>query len=209
VEGGTVSPDLDLLFKLRLLVARYGEMDIARWGNTNGILGRYGALAISRGFPRTHRFAQARIAFAVTRNRCEEIFNPPECMTLWNLPAVIEDQFENQWHTWLDQLDKWTPFFEMLESIQLGNLLGLMQELNLISPAQIQSAKNLHIAAEGKAVPISRSFLQSTSTPKHWKRNTNAGIRRRFRIERRHMLQHLNNWKTHPVGRISRKSSGN
>lgn len=155
MEHSVSDTDLDLLFKLRLLVARYGEMDVAKWWNTNGILGRYGALAISRGFPRTHYFAQARIAFAVARNRCEEVFNPPECMTLWNLPAALEDQFEGQWHTWLDQSDKWISFFKKLDSIQLGDLLGLMQDLHLISPAQLQSAMKLRLAAEGKAVPMS------------------------------------------------------
>ena len=56
--------NFELLFQLRLVIARYGEMDGARWWNTQGILGQYGALALSRGFPKTHRFAQAiRAAF--------------------------------------------------------------------------------------------------------------------------------------------------
>lgn len=156
MESNTDSLDLEMLFKLRLLVARYGEMDVAQWWNTKGILGRFGAMAISRGFPRTHYLTQARIAFAVARHRCEEVFNPPACMTLWSLPARLEDQFDSQWHTWLEQTDKWAPFFKNLETIQHGDLLEVMQELSLISPDQRQSAKNLRIAAEGKAVPITR-----------------------------------------------------
>ncbi|MFZ0788500.1 MAG: BrxE family protein [Chromatiaceae bacterium] len=85
--------DLERLLKLRLAVARHGEMDAAAWWNTKGILGRHGALALRRGFPSTHHFAQARIAFAVARSRCHELFDPPGCMTLWNLPAEVEDQF--------------------------------------------------------------------------------------------------------------------
>jgi hypothetical protein len=54
--------DFDHLFRLRLTVARFGEMDSARWWNTQGILGKYGSLALSRGFPKTHCFAQARVA---------------------------------------------------------------------------------------------------------------------------------------------------
>jgi len=154
MQGNTAGLDLELLFRLRLLVARYGEMDVAKWWNTNGILGRYGALAISRGLPRTHRFAQARIAFAVARNRCEEVFNPPGCMTLWNLPAALEDQFENQWHSWLDQADHWTPICNKLETIGHGDILGVMQQFDLITPAQMQSASKLHLAAEGRAIPI-------------------------------------------------------
>lgn len=152
--GSTAGPVLELLFKLRLLVARYGEMDLAKWWNTNGILGRYGALAISRGFPRTHYFAQARIAFTVARNRCEEVFNPPECMTLWSLPAALEDQFEGRWQSWLDRLDHWIPYFKKLETIQHGDLLGVMQEYSLISPVQAQSVSKLRLAAEGRAVPL-------------------------------------------------------
>src|SRR5690606_20374817 len=49
--------DLDHLLKLRLIVARFGEMDLAKWWNTRGQLGRLGTAALRRGFPRTHRFA--------------------------------------------------------------------------------------------------------------------------------------------------------
>ncbi len=52
--------DLDRLLKLRLVVARFGEMDLAKWWNTKGQLGRLGAAALRRGFPRTHHFAQHR-----------------------------------------------------------------------------------------------------------------------------------------------------
>lgn len=55
--------DLDRLLKLRLVVARYGEMDGAGWWNTNGVLGKKGGLLMSRGFPKTRRFAQARLVF--------------------------------------------------------------------------------------------------------------------------------------------------
>ena len=83
--------DFERLLKLRLAVARHGEMDAARWWNTNGILGRRGSMVLKRGFPSTHYYAQARIAFAVARSRCHELFDPPGCMTLWSLPADIED----------------------------------------------------------------------------------------------------------------------
>ena len=49
----TPSIDLDRLLKLRIIVARFGEMDLARWWNTKGQLGRLGAVAVRRGFPRT------------------------------------------------------------------------------------------------------------------------------------------------------------
>ena len=62
--------DLDRLLKLRLVVARFGEMDLAQWWNTKGQLGPTGAMALRRGFPRTFRFAAARSVFAVAAHRC-------------------------------------------------------------------------------------------------------------------------------------------
>lgn len=73
----------------RLVVARFGEMDLAKWWNTRGQLGRLGAAALRRGFPRTHRFAQARSVFAVAAHRCTEVFEPPGCVTLWRLPEAV------------------------------------------------------------------------------------------------------------------------
>ena len=46
--------DLDHLLRLHLAVARFGEMDAAHWWNTKGLLGRLGAIAWPRNFPRTH-----------------------------------------------------------------------------------------------------------------------------------------------------------
>src|SRR5271170_4172154 len=85
-ETRTTSIDLDRLLKLRLVVARFGEMDIGKWWNTKGQLGRLGTAATRRGFPRTHYFAQARSVFAVAAHRCREVFDPPQCVTLWHLP---------------------------------------------------------------------------------------------------------------------------
>ena len=100
MSGPTI--DLDRLLKLRLVVARFGEMDHAKWWNTKGQLGRLGAAALRRGFPRTHRFAQARSVFAVAAHRCAEVFEPPGCVTLWRFPEVIEEAFDARWEHWLD-----------------------------------------------------------------------------------------------------------
>jgi hypothetical protein len=51
-----MSIDLDRLLKLRLVIGRFGEMDIAKWWNTKGQLGRLGTAALRRGFPRTGLF---------------------------------------------------------------------------------------------------------------------------------------------------------
>ncbi len=75
--SGSFGIDLNHLLKLRLVVARHGEMDRARWWNTQGMLGRRGVVVLERGFPSTHFFAQARVVFAVARARCNELYSPP------------------------------------------------------------------------------------------------------------------------------------
>ena len=62
-------------------------MDLAKWWNTNGQLGRYGDAAVRRGLPRTHSFAQARSVAAVAAHRCDEVFSLASTVTLWRLPA--------------------------------------------------------------------------------------------------------------------------
>ena len=104
--------DLERLLNLRAVVARYGEMDRAKWWNTRGGLGSLGTAALRRGFPRTHYFAQARSVFAVAAHRWAGIFNPPQCVTLWRLPDEVEEEFDARWEGWLDRADEWSPFFE-------------------------------------------------------------------------------------------------
>jgi hypothetical protein len=148
------SVDLERLFKLRLLVARQGEMDLAKWWNTQGLLGPRGGLVLKRGFPTTHYFAQARLVFKVAKMRCHELFDPPGCMTLWSLPAELEDQFEERWHDWLDDLDAWTPFFETVAKLD-GDLLGALRQHSLITAEQNEAVGRLRRSAENRAVPLS------------------------------------------------------
>jgi hypothetical protein len=152
--------DLDRLLRLRLIVARYGEMDMARWWNSKGMLGRYGAVVLKRGFRSTHYFAQAHVVFAVARARCAELFDPPGCMTLWHLPPELEDQFEEWWQTWLDEVERWTPFFEQLAGLQDSDLLDALKTFDLLSPSQLAEVLKLRRSAEGRAVP-----LPGTHTP--------------------------------------------
>lgn len=146
--------DLDRLLKLRLTVARHGEMDRAGWWNTNGMLGRYGAIALERGLPRTHRFAQARVVFNVARSRCQELFDAPGSVTLWRLPAEIEDQFDEHWQAWLGDGDAWNPFFEGLADAGEADLLSALRERELLSDAHTTTIQTLRRSAEGRAVPL-------------------------------------------------------
>ncbi|SEU47587.1 BrxE family protein [Nonomuraea wenchangensis] len=150
--------DFDRLLKLRLVVARHGEMDAARWWNTQGMLGRRGSVVLKRGFLSTHRFAQARVVFEVAKSRCRELFDPPGCMTLWNLPAVIEDQFQEHWQGWLDETDKWEPIFLTVEAQAGDDLLKALGELDLLSQEQLETVSRMRRSAENRAVHISGMF---------------------------------------------------
>lgn len=149
------SIDLNRLFKLRLIVARHGEMDGASWWNTNGVLGTKGSLLISRGFPKTHHFAQARLVFEVARARSAERFPAvPGCFTLWNLPAHVEDEFDAQWSALLDNADSWVEFFDGLQA-QDGDLLTALRDRDLLDSDHDAQVKRMRRSAEGRSVPIS------------------------------------------------------
>lgn len=148
------SIDFDRLLKLRMVVARFGEMDGAQWWNTKGLLGRKGSLLMSRGFAKTHHFAQAKVVFAVAAARSREVFDPPQSMTLWKLPASVEDQFDARWHHWLSEGDRWSSFFEKvqeLRGVDLGSALG---DLDLVDDATLASVQQLRRSAQGRAVPL-------------------------------------------------------
>jgi len=151
--------DFDRLFKLRVTVARFGEMDSARWWNTGdaargtALLGHAGSVLMSRGFPRTHHFAQARVVFEVARARCAEVFSPPGCVTLWSLPPAIEDQYDARWSQWLENRDAWTEFFASIES-PMTDLLETMQRLSLVGDGDLEAVSKLRRSAEGRAVPL-------------------------------------------------------
>lgn len=150
--------DLDRLLKLRLVVARFGEMDLAKWWNTKGQLGKLGATALRRGFPRSHRFAQARSVFAVAAQRCTEVYEPPDCVTLWRLPEAIEEEFDARWEQWLDNAGDWTAFFEKLETLQGSDLVSALRAFELVSDRDVEAYGKLRRSAEGKAVPLADVF---------------------------------------------------
>jgi len=155
--------DLDLLLKLRLLVARFGEMDLARWWNTKGQLGRLGATTLRRGFPRTYHFAQARSVFAVATHRCAEVFDPPGCVTLWRLPEEIETEFDARWEYWLDRARDWTPFFEGIETLEGKDLALILRHFEVVSDRDVENYSRLRRSAEGRAVPLPGQFSSTNA----------------------------------------------
>src|SRR5690606_9220945 len=109
---------------------------------------------IRRGLPRTHYFAQARAVFAVARGRCAELFSPPGCVTLWELPAELEDQFEERWQHWLDDTEGWTPLFEELARLQTGDLVAALDFFDLLAPEHRAAIAKLKRTAEKRAVQL-------------------------------------------------------
>ncbi len=139
------------LLKLRLVVARTGEMDLLGWWNTNSVLGKLGRSVYPRGFPRTASFAQARVVFAVARARTRELWSPPGCATLWNLPPEVEDAFEDHWQVWADDPDAWAPVFDALTTSR-GDLLDELRIVDAITASQAEAARDLKRSVDGRAV---------------------------------------------------------
>lgn len=143
------------LFKLRVVVARIGEMDNARWWNTNKMLGNLGTAAVKRGFPLTYHFAQARAVLEVATARSKEVFTPPlGGVTLWDLSAQIEDEFENHYQAWLDERKNWEPFFETVMSLSASDLLGSLECCGLIDKKEFANVRSLRRSNENRSVAI-------------------------------------------------------
>jgi hypothetical protein len=150
--------NLDRLLEFRLVIARFGEMDLARWWNTKGQLGRLGTATLRRGFPRTYHFAKARSVFAVAAHRCAEVFDSPGSVTLWRLPETIEEEFDARWEHWLDNASEWTAFFEELESLSGADLAAILRAFELVSDSDLKAYTRLRRSAEGRAVPLPGLF---------------------------------------------------
>jgi hypothetical protein len=150
----------DQLLKLRLVVARVGEMDVARWWNTQGQLGSLGTSVLRRGFPRTHYFAQARSVFAVAAHRCREVYYPPRSVTLWDLPPELEDELDIRWEHWLDNASEWTAFFEELKDVS-SDLVIELSKRELITDDHLDRFRRLRRSADFRAVEIPGEYVGS------------------------------------------------
>lgn len=135
--------ELDRLLKLRFVVGRAGEADLHGWWNTQGVLGPIGESLFRRGFPRTHPWARARVVFEVARQRCLERYPNPKAVTLWNLPAVIEDAFDHRWASWIESTDQWSPFFRKLQDLTSAPLLEILTDFGLWHVSHASTLSNL------------------------------------------------------------------
>lgn len=158
-----LSLDLDRLLKLRLVVGRAGEADLNGWWNTQGVLGGIGESLFRRGFPRTHPWARARVVFEVARQRCLERYPSPKAVTLWNLPAVVEDAFDHRWASWVEAGDKWSPFFQKLQNMPSAPLLDSLGDFDLWSLAHAKTLSNLVHSGGSPEVQLPRQPLNDQS----------------------------------------------
>jgi hypothetical protein len=130
---------------------------------------------LSRGFPRTRGFVQARVAFAVARARCSELLDAPRVMTLWNLPASVEDQFEAAWHTWLDEPERWQDALQTVSEPAPTGILDRLRRFHLFTPTTSALVANVQASADGRTIPVPGKYepndeiltalARGTSTP--------------------------------------------
>ena len=93
--------------------------------------------------------------FAVARARCNEIFNPPRSVTLWNLPAAFEDEFDSKWNSWIEERDGWESFFARVAKISgTDDLTAALREFELISDGDEQAIRSMKRSAEARALQI-------------------------------------------------------
>jgi hypothetical protein len=151
-------PDIAWLFKVRVVVARVGEMDLARWWNSNGQLGPQGGSVLRRGFPRTHHFAQARSVLTVAATRCAQIFDPPGSVTLWRLTDPLEERLETLWEGWLDEAKRWHPFFERVAAIKAADLSASLIDLDLVTIDDVAATRSLKKSSDGRSMQMPGLF---------------------------------------------------
>ncbi|MGE3991887.1 BrxE family protein [Pseudorhodoplanes sp.] len=150
--------DFEWLLKIRTVVARIGEMDLAKWWNSNGQLGPQGAFVLRRGLPRTHYFAQTRSVCMVADARCAQIFDPPGSVTLWRLTDAIDERLDVLWEGWLDDASSWHPFFERVAGLKSTDVSLSLKEFGLVTDEEIAARRSLKKAADGRSIQIPELF---------------------------------------------------
>lgn len=150
--------DYEWLLKLRVAVARCGEMDLARWWNTSKQLGPSGASVLKRGFPRTHHFAQARNVMAVASHRCDQLLAQTDAITLWRLPEAVENRFESLWENWLDRHAEWRSYFEAVAAIRSGDVVAATTGLGLVTSDEVKALRALRTAPDGRGLSVAKAF---------------------------------------------------
>jgi hypothetical protein len=159
-------PDLnpELLFKCRLIVGRYGEMDIARWWNTSGIMSGLGAKVASRGLPRTEFYGRARALFAVASHRTQEFFSPPGSCTLWSMPPSVENALDEAMIRWAHEGRNWPEVEGAVAELKPGTLGQGLRKADLLSEETAGLIERLKNGPEGKSIRLPDASLITDDT---------------------------------------------
>ena len=104
------------------------------------------------------RACPRRSVFAVTAQRCSEVFDPPASVTLWHLPEALQDEFEFQWEFWLDDAPSWEPFFLDIEAIGRGSLLDALRKFQMLPDEVFEALSRIKRPSEGRAVQSAQIF---------------------------------------------------
>ena len=82
------------------------------------------------------------------------MYNPPDGVTLWDLPAEVENAFDERWPVWLETQSSWQEFFGSLESMPGEDLLRAFEGICPLPATALDAAKRMKRAADQKAVPL-------------------------------------------------------
>lgn len=85
-------------------------------------------------------------------------FRLARCATLWNLTEEIEDAFDSNWESWLDEAAGWKPFFEVIARIRSSDLVTTLEQLDLVTREEVDALNQLKCLADGHAVQIPDLF---------------------------------------------------
>jgi hypothetical protein len=146
--------DLELIFKCRLIVGRYGEMDLARWWNTSGILSHLGSRVASRGLPKSEFYGRARALFAVATHRTRSFFSPPHSHTLWSLPPHLENALDEAMIGWAHEGRTWSETEKLLYDLKVGDLEAALISAGVISSSILPTLARLQTGSEGRSIRL-------------------------------------------------------
>ena len=74
---------------------------------------------------------------AVAAHRCDEVFSLANSVTLWRLPADIEERYDARWEHWLDNAGDWTAFFSEVAAVATPDLVEALRAFDLVSEASL------------------------------------------------------------------------
>jgi hypothetical protein len=83
-------------------------------------------------------------------------------VTLWTLPARLEDDLEATWSRAIERADDWEPFFAELEVCTV-DLANEMTRLTLIDDSHLEQLSRLKRSAEQRAVSLPGDFTWSAN----------------------------------------------